>query len=185
MGKSRGHGQVRLPGTRDIVAPKMNANAEPALGGFHRFGANDLAGATPLRGRLACDFLGHLQKEFYNFALGETGIRDEEDASFREIQRLGPFFRNVCLPHTDAKSGFQIEAFRETTVTGKTSGERVHQEPPEHQGGGMALGNWGKRAHLSNEFSDLYRLNLVLPQKARERSQSGTGTVQPRNNEFA
>src|SRR5215467_2357626 len=70
-GNSGSRWEMRLLRARDIVAIKVNADAEPALGRFDRFGANDVAGAAPLCSRLAGNFFGHLQENFDDFAFGE------------------------------------------------------------------------------------------------------------------
>src|SRR5262249_12151121 len=118
--------EMRLLRARDVVTVKMNADAELALGRVDGYGANDVAGAAPLGGRLAGNLFRHLQENFHDFAFGKGRVRNKKDAALREIQRHGPFFGDIRLPNADAKRSLQIVTLRKTAIAGKAAGDWIH-----------------------------------------------------------
>jgi hypothetical protein len=117
----------------------MHTDTKLALGTIGGLDAHDLAGAALFRGGLAGDFLGHLQENFDNFALAETGVRGEKNATLRKIHGLGSFFRKPGLPNADTKSGLHIVALGETAIAGENSRESIHQKPPGTKEGAGAM----------------------------------------------
>src|SRR5437763_1632002 len=165
--------QTGLLEARSFIAIKLDAHAEFAIERIGGFQANHLTGAAPLRRGLAGDFLGHLQKDFHDFAFGNTRACREEDAASGKIHRFGPLFGKAGLPNADSKSDSDVVTLRETTIARENLEQVIHVNlrSPRRE---LARDNLGKGFELCEETHRLAQAQF----SAAPRTISGDSNVE-------